>query len=88
MGIIFCLFGIRETAKELVADCLPEPSQLGLRLRSGWAGGRDQMGYVLQSLARILEADAVEGDAMPYREQSPSPDRDTHRALNWFCDIL
>ena len=31
--------------------------------------------------ARILEADAVEGDAMPYREQSPSSDTDMHRAL-------
>jgi hypothetical protein len=63
-------------------SCPGRASRLGLWLPpgAGRAGGI-RWGMSCRARDRILEADAVEGDAMPYREQSPSSDKDTHMAL-------
>ena len=47
--------------------------------RAGREGGIDRVGHVLAELGPGY---------WKLSEQSPSPDRDTHRAINWFCDIL
>jgi hypothetical protein len=68
-------FWIREEARELdERSCPGRASRPGLRVtvRPGRAGGINQVGYVLQSLG---------AGYWKLSEQSPSPDRDTHRAL-------
>ena len=56
--------GARELAERGLARAGRADQGYGYRL-AGRAGGIDQVGHILQSfmiLARILEADAVEGD--------------------------